>query len=133
MAVDEPKRLEPTVVMMHAKSLLDSDINIAETVITLARAASKMRNPILRCETDRVNNTIKLIVEEGSRMYHIKNNYHVNRLPDGSVEVLEGDSDGAQTLFAMSPQEWASVVAHVSADGGTEGIEEILRRHMGMK
>lgn len=68
--------------------------------------------------------------------FHWRNNIYWKRLDDGSVriaffgtrasgEVLDGDDDEPVRELIIPPNEWASIVAAVSQQGGaSEGIRE---------
>lgn len=66
--------------------------------------------------------------------FHWKDGIHFERTKDASVRVTRGrgfDDDGEE-LFTIDPNSWASIMAHVSALGGTsENYAAAQALHMG--
>jgi len=69
---------------------------------------------------------------------HWKDGIHFERLEDGSVRVFvrrwaRSIQDGAvaddEALMTIPPDEWASIVAFVSADGHDRSLGAVLRMH----
>jgi hypothetical protein len=58
-------------------------------------------------------------------MFHLKEGWFFQRLPDGSVMVTKRKDAGLEspiiTRMVIPPEEWASVVSAVSAGGDANG------------
>ena len=70
-------------------------------------------------------------------MFHLKEGWYFERLSDGSVMVTKRKDAGLEspivTRIVVPPEEWASVVASVSAGGeGNGGWKQALDFHSGL-